>query len=166
MKIFKIALPVLLVFYFVVYLFVPFFVTTADFGPDMSSRVSLSGFVWGGNGVRHIARYVQENLRWSMPLQGLSRDVFIAGVVWPVIGFILLVLTLVTSATKNRNAVAVLVCLWGLIGGVFFISDPVLNIGGLAYWLLSVGMLVTGAVSAAYVFLQARSIRKRERGKS
>jgi len=158
-KIFKIALLASFVFYFVVYLFVPFFVTTASFGPDMASAVSLSGFVWGGNSVRHIARYVQENLRWSMPLQGLSRDIFVAGVIWPVIGFILMALTLVTSQAKSVIATTVLICLWGVIGGLLFFTDPVLNIGGLAYWLLITGMFVTGAIAAVYGFSQVKSIR-------
>jgi len=149
------------VFYFVIYLFMPFFVTTADFGPDMASAVSLSGFVWGGSGVRHIARYIQDNLRWSMPLQGLSRDIFIAGVIWPVIGFVLMVLAFATKQAKSIIAAAALVCLWGIVGGLLFYTDPVLNIGGLAYWLLIAGMFVTGAVAAAYGFLQFKTIRKR-----
>ncbi|MCL2202984.1 MAG: hypothetical protein FWB88_03480 [Defluviitaleaceae bacterium] len=160
MRILKITLLASFVFYFAVYLFMPFFITTRDFGPDMASEVSLSGFVWGGSEVRHIARYVQDNLRWSVPLQGLTRDIFVGGVVWPAVGFVLLILALITSKKIKATVIAALICLWGLIGGSFFLSDPVLNIGGLAYGLLIAGMFITGAMGALYGFILLKPVRK------
>jgi|GEM_PF-2309287 len=160
MKLFKILIAAGFVIYLAVYLFVPYIVTTRDFGPDMAGSVSLGGFVWGGDQVSHISRYVQDNLRHSVPLRGLTRDMFVTGVVWPVVGMILLVLLLGMKDLKSALFPAVMLCIWGLWGGLYFFTDPVLNIGGAAYWLITGLLFALGAAAGGYLYYLIKTIRK------
>jgi len=149
----KLGVLAVLVFFFAVYLLMPFFVSSMDFGDIMASEVSLGAYVWRPNEYRHIASYIANNYRGSFPLQALSRDIFIAGIVLPVIVVGLAALLFTTKKVRPSVVIGVLMCLWGLGGGIFYIGDPVLNVGGLPYWLMIAAMFIIAIVSAVYVFV-------------
>jgi len=145
---FKIILLVLFALYFVVYLFVPFFVTGMDFGPTMPSQVSLAHYAWEPTENRHIANWIVNNHVGNFPTVGISRDMFVAGIVWPVFGLVLTVLTMLASKRKAVIVVSALAFIWGLGGGIFVATDPVLAIGGLPFILLVVALFTTFVTAA------------------
>lgn len=149
----KLCILAALIFFFAVYQFMPFFVSSMDFGDTMASEVSLSRFVWGPNEYRHIANYIANNYRGSFPMQALSRDVFIAGVVLPVIAIGLIVLLFIAKKVKPSVVIAALLVIWGIGGGIFYLTDPVLNIGGLPYWLMIVAMFLVAIVTAVHGYI-------------
>jgi len=147
----KLVILAVLVFFFAVYLFIPFFISSMDFGDIMASEVSLGAYVWRPNEYRHIASYIANNYRGSFPLQALSRDVFIAGIVLPVIAIGLIALMFAAKKVRPSVVIGILMCIWGLGGGIFYIGDPVLNVGGLPYWLMIAAMFLVAIAAAIHV---------------
>jgi len=153
---FKIILLALFVLYFVVYLFVPFFVTGMDFGPTMSSQVSLAHYAWEPTENRHIANWIVNNHVGNFPTVGISRDMFVAGIVLPVFGLALTVLMMLANKTKSIIIVSALACIWGLGGGLFVATDPVLAIGGVPFVLLVAALSATFVMAALCIFVCLR----------
>ena len=161
----KLVILAVLIFFFVVYQFMPFFISSMDFGDTMASEVSLSRFVWGPGEYRHIAGYIANNYRGGFPRQFLSRDIFIAGVALPVLIVALVVLLFIVKKVRPSAVIAALLVLLGIGGGIFILTDPVLNIGGLPYHLMIVAMFLIGIITAAYgYFLFKENPGLREKG--
>lgn len=152
----KTILLVLFAVFFIVYLFVPFFITGMDFGPTMSSQVSLAQYAWEPTENRHIANWVVNNHVGNFPTVGISRDMFVAGIVWPMFGLVITVLTILANKRKSVIAVSALACIWGLGGGIFVSTDPVLAIGGLPFILLVVSLFATFVTAALRIFMCLR----------
>ena len=153
---FKIILLVLFVLYFIAYLFIPFFVTGMDFGPTMPSQVSLARYVWEPTENRHIANWIIANHVGNFPTVGISRDMFVAGIVWPVLGLVLAVLATLAKKIKTTIAISAFVCIWGLGGGIFVATDPVLAVGGLPYVLLIVALFAIFVTAALRIVVCLR----------
>jgi len=139
----KIIVVVPIILYFIAYLFMPFFVTGMDFGPTMPAQVSLARYVWEPTENRHIANWIINNHVGNFPTVGISRDLFVAGIVWPVFGLTLAVLSMVASKKKAVIFISVLLGIWGLGGGIFVATDPVLAIGGVPFVILIVTLFTT-----------------------
>jgi len=155
-SLFKITLLALFACYFIAYLFLPFFVTGMDFGPTMPSQVSLARYAWEPTENRHIANWIINNHVGDFPTVGISRDMFVAGIVWPVVGLVLATLAMLAKKMKAAIVVFALVGIWGLGGGIFFATDPVLAIGGLPYVLLIVALFATFVTAALRIVVWLR----------
>jgi len=144
----KLTIVLLVVFYFAVYLFMPFFVTGMDFGPTLSSQASLARYVWEPTVNRHIANWIITNHVRTFPAVGISRDLFLSSIVWPVLGLGLTALVLIARKTKATIVISALIGIWGLVGGILVAVDPVLAIGGLPYVLLIIALFATFVMAA------------------
>ena len=156
---FKIIFTVIFIFFFVVYLVMPFFSTSWDFEGVLPEQVSLGGYVWRLNDYRHIANYISQNHRTTFAVTGLNRDVFMLGVGIPVAGVALMLLLLTLKEDRWLKVTIALLALWGIAGGLLYMSDPLLNLGGVAWVLMFVALYVMAGL-AVYQLIRLMKRKK------
>ena len=175
----KVGFAVLFIFFASVYWLMPFFSTSWEYefvtegmyawgineylrviAPTNAPQVSLGGYAWGVNDYAHIANYIARHNRHTFAISGLNRDILMLGVGVPVAGLVLVILLLILKTDKWLPLITGLLTLWALFGGIMFMSDPLLNLGGAAWVMMFVSLYLMAALAGLYLFLMIKKMRK------